>query len=113
MYKFFQTKYDLLYCIQQLFDLIDINSDKYITWSEFTSYLVNAAMSRISKPTRKKLPRYGTSNTTDTTQHNNIVIKVKYLSLIDSIIAFEKHSRVLINYSKDLKLKKIIRGHRG
>lgn len=39
MYKFFNKKDDLLHCIQQLFNIIDINSDGHICWSEFTSYL--------------------------------------------------------------------------
>eukprot|EP01083_Nonionella_stella_P035136 95978_1 len=113
IYKFFDCKYDLLYCIQHLFELIDINTDLYITWSEFTSYLVDAAVSRVNKPKTENSIRYATCNTVDTTQHNNVVVRVQYLSLIDAIVSFEKNSRVFRVYSKDLKLKRVVRGHRG
>ena len=110
MHRHFDSKNDLLHSILTLFDLIDVNDDGMVSWNEISDYFVDAAQSRLTKPNKSDLRRFESSNCRDNTQHNNIIIKVKYLKSINSIVCIEKNSHFFRIYSTDLKLKKIIGG---
>jgi WD40 repeat protein len=97
----------------EMFREIDVNDDGTMQWEEFTEHLVELASTYYQDYHDDHTPHYQYDLMTDTSHHDYPCEYVRYFPGLDRCVVFERSSRRFKLYDKNLKLIKVVRGHRS
>jgi len=89
----------------ELFNHIDIDGSKVLTWQDFTSFLVDQGMAEDAVRDFHVI-MLTKSTVRDEMLHNSCIEKVYHFRSLDRIAFFEQHSKLLKMVSPDLKQMK-------
>jgi len=96
-----------------MFREIDVNGDGTMQWEEFTSHLVDLASSHYQESKDEHMPHYRYSLLEDTSSHDYHCDFMRYFPGLERLVVFERSSRRVKLYDTKLRLKRMLRGHRG
>lgn len=97
----------------QIFQEVDVNGDNDLSWTEFTSYLVELANAFAHTISTDQIQSYELSTIPDTSKHFYPIETVKYFPALDRVICFERSNKVFKLYTPNLTLDKVVKGHQG
>lgn len=95
----------------EIFNEIDVNSNKRVSWNEFTEYLVDIAGSQMYNADCGPNLRFVDTHKRSS-GHDNDVVWCQYFQGI-GIVIFEHNMHFFKIYDSDFKLKRVVHGHRG
>ncbi|KAL9658761.1 hypothetical protein ABK040_005916 [Willaertia magna] len=95
----------------ELFNEIDFAGDKYITWEDFMSYLLESVSEQTTKD--DEIKEYGLCRTIETSEIDDAVKKICYFSEWDKIVTCGKTKRCRIYNSSDFSTVATLPDHEG
>ena len=95
----------------ELFNEIDFTGEKYITWDDFMSYLLDAVSDQSSK--EDQIKEYGLSFTSPGSDIDDAIKKICYFDNWDKIVTCGKTKRCRIYEAKDMSVVASLPDHDG